>query len=113
MNCPCSIWHSVSCILSSGCILSSSKSPCCLIVFIQVGLYPKRWAKLSDAKSYRTVDPVHHAEEHLAGLRIAAFDKGFDLVFEGTPARRVGLHQVSAVFVDHQQVVVFVEDVFG
>ena len=62
--------------------------------------------------AHRTVDPVHHAEEHLAGLRIAAFDKGFDLVFEGTSARRVGLHQVSAVFVDHQQVVVFVENIF-
>ena len=35
-----------------------SKSPCCLIVFIQVGLYPKRWAKLSDAKSYLSLNTL-------------------------------------------------------
>ena len=27
-----------------------------MIVFIQVGLYPKRWAKLSDAKSYLSLN---------------------------------------------------------
>ena len=63
--------------------------------------------------AHRTVDAVHHAEEHVAGLGVAAFDKGLYLVFERAFARRIGLHQIAAVFIDDQQMIVFVEDIFG
>ena len=63
--------------------------------------------------AHGTVDAVHDAEKHLAGFRVAAFDVGLDLVFEGALARRIGLYEVAAALVDHQQVVVFVENIVG
>ena len=56
---------------------------------------------------------MHHAEEHLAGFRVAPFDEGFDLVLQSAFARRIGLHQIAAVFVDDQQVIVLVEYIVG
>lgn len=56
---------------------------------------------------------MHHAEEDLAGFGVAPLDEGLDLVLEGALTRRVGLHQVAAVFIDNQQVIVLVENVVG
>ena len=56
---------------------------------------------------------MHHAEEHLAGLGVAFFDEALDLILQCALARRVGLHQVAAAFVDDQQMVVFVENIVG
>ena len=63
--------------------------------------------------AHGTVDAVHHAEEDLAGFGVAPLDEGLDLVLEGALTRRVGLHQVAAVFIDNQQVIVLVENVVG
>ena len=56
---------------------------------------------------------MHHAEEHLAGLGIAPPDELLDLPFERIAARRIGLHQVAAPFIDDQKVVVLVQNIFG
>ena len=68
---------------------------------------------MSGGGTASAVDAVHDAEKHLAGFRVAAFDVGLDLVFEGALARRIGLYEVGAALVDHQQVVVFVENIVG
>lgn len=56
---------------------------------------------------------MHDAEKHLPGFRIAALEVGFDPVFEGASAGLVGLDEIAAAFVHHEQVVVFIEDVVG
>ena len=61
----------------------------------------------------RRIRIITSSFEALAGFRVAAFDVGLDLVFEGALTRRIGLYEVAAALVDHQQVVVFVENIVG
>ena len=63
--------------------------------------------------AHRAVDAVHHAEKHLAGLAVALLDEAFYPVLQRTLARGVGLHQIAAVLVDYQQVVVFIKNIVG
>ena len=56
----------------------------------------------------RAVYAVHDAEKHLRGLVVAYLYHRLDLRFERVVALGRGLHQIAGMFVNDQQVVVFV-----
>ena len=59
--------------------------------------------------AYRTVETVRHTQKNVAGLLIPLFDKIFETLYERTVAGSVALHDLPSLFVDNQQMIVFVE----
>ena len=74
----------------------------------------QRLARLG--KQHRTthgaVDTVHNAQKDIARLTVALLDEGLDLILQRALARGVGLHQIATMFIDHQQVVILVNNIF-
>ena len=74
----------------------------------------QRLARLG--KQHRTthgaVDAMHNTQKDIARLTVALLDEGLDLILQRALARGVGLHQITTMFIDHQQVVVLVNNIF-
>ena len=60
----------------------------------------------------RPVDAMDDSEKYFAGFSVASADELLDLVLQSDVPIGIGLHQIAAVFVYRQDVVVFVEYVF-
>ena len=52
---------------------------------------------------------MYHAEKHVARFGIFFFDIGFHVVGQGAVARFVALHDFAGLFVDDDNVVIFVD----
>ena len=63
-----------------------------------------------DESANGTVQPMHHAEKHFAGLLVLLFDILFYNIREGTIASLVSLYNLPALFVDDDNMVVLVDD---
>ena len=62
--------------------------------------------------THGAVDAMHHAQKNVTRFTVALLDEGLDLILQRALTRRVGLHQITTMFIDHQQVVILVNNVF-
>ena len=61
-----------------------------------------------DEPANGSVQPMHHAEKHFAGLLVLLFDILLYNIREGTIASLVSLYDLPALFIDDDNMVVLV-----